>query len=99
MPVDRFLSGHRGAGRYDIILMDPPYADPAIERTIATVAANGLAAPKGILVVGHATRVPLADSYPGATRIKFRRHGDSCFSIYALGDESAEPSPDDERPA
>jgi len=99
MPVERFLAAHRGVERYAIILMDPPYADPAIERTIATIAANGLAATGGLLVVGHATRVPLADSYPGATRIKFRRHGDSCFSIYALGDEEAATPPDDEVPA
>lgn len=93
MPVDRFLATHRGAGRYDIIVMDPPYADPAIERTIATVAANGLGHPGTLLVVGHAARVPLADSYPGALRVKFRRHGDSCFSIYELGDHSgSEPA-------
>lgn len=96
MPVDRFLAGHRGVGHYDIIVMDPPYADPAIERTIATIAANGLGHPGTLLVVGHAARVPLADSYPGALRVKFRRHGDSCFSIYELGDHSsAELEPQD----
>lgn len=98
MPVERFLATHRGVAHYDIIVMDPPYADPAIERTIATIAANGLGRPGALLVVGHAARVPLADSYPGATRIKLRRHGDSCFSIYELGaepaDDQAEPAPE-----
>lgn len=96
MPVERFLNGHRGVGHYDIIVMDPPYADPAIERTIAAVAAGGLGHPGTLLVVGHSPRVPLADAYPGATRIKFRRLGDSCFSIYELGDPAAAEEPPEE---
>lgn len=95
MPVDRFLQGHRGVGHYDIIVMDPPYADPQIERTIATVAELGLGQPGGLLVVGHSPRVTLADSYPQLTRIRFRRLGDSCFSIYELDTRpEAEVEPD-----
>lgn len=85
MPVERFLLGHRGAGRYDFIMMDPPYADPAIERTIALVQEMGVGHDGSLLIVGHSPRVVLADSYPGLYRIKFRRLGDSCFSIYEHG--------------
>lgn len=88
MPVDRFLHSHRGVGHYDIIVMDPPYADPQIERTIALVAETGVGHPASLLIVGHSPRVTLADSYPGMTRIKFRRLGDSCFSIFELVDLS-----------
>ncbi|NNJ09413.1 16S rRNA (guanine(966)-N(2))-methyltransferase RsmD [Chloroflexales bacterium ZM16-3] len=84
MPVDRFLQGHRGSGHYDIIVMDPPYADPQIEHTVMTVATIGVGHPGSLLIVGHSPRVTLADSYPQLTRIKFRRLGDSCFSIYEL---------------
>jgi 16S rRNA (guanine966-N2)-methyltransferase len=91
MPVDRYLRGHRGAGHYDIIIMDPPYADPQIEQTIAAVAATGVGHSGSLLVVGHSPRVILADNYPLLARIKFRRLGDSCFSIYELGD-GAEPA-------
>lgn len=89
MPVERFLNGNRGVGRFDYVMMDPPYADPAIERTIALVAETGVGRPGGLLVVGHSPRVVLADVYPGLSRIKFRRLGDSCFSIYELGDGEA----------
>jgi 16S rRNA (guanine(966)-N(2))-methyltransferase RsmD len=89
MPVERFLLSHRGAGCYDYVMMDPPYADPAIERMVQLVATTRVGRPEGFLVVGHSPRVTLADSYPGLSRIKFRRLGDSCFSIYELGDPAA----------
>ncbi|WP_298405958.1 16S rRNA (guanine(966)-N(2))-methyltransferase RsmD [uncultured Chloroflexus sp.] len=84
MPVDRFLHRQRGVGRYDIIIMDPPYADPAIEATMQLVASSGVGKEGSLLIVGHSPRVALADAYPGLHRIKFRRLGDSCFSIYEL---------------
>jgi 16S rRNA (guanine(966)-N(2))-methyltransferase RsmD len=88
MPVERFLQGHRGVGHYDIIVMDPPYADPQIEHTITTVATIRVGHPGSLLIVGHSPRVTLADSYLLLTRIKFRRLGDSCFSIFELGNGS-----------
>lgn len=82
MPVDRFLNTARPLEKYAIILMDPPYADPAIEDTIRAVAGSELLAEDGLLVVGHSPRVTLEDQYPPIRRLKFRRLGDSCFSIY-----------------
>ncbi len=94
MPVDRFLHQQRGAGNYDYIMMDPPYADPKIEQTIMTILENGLGHAGSLLIVGHSPRVSLADAYPGAVRIKYRRLGDSCFSIYRLGADTAGDEPD-----
>jgi 16S rRNA (guanine(966)-N(2))-methyltransferase RsmD len=90
MSVERFLLGNRGSGAYDYIMMDPPYADPAIERMIALVQQTGVGHDGSLLVVGHSPKVTLADSYPGLFRIKFRRLGDSCFSIYEHGDAPPE---------
>jgi 16S rRNA (guanine(966)-N(2))-methyltransferase RsmD len=92
MPVERFLRGHRGGGQFDYIMMDPPYADPAIERMINLVVETGMGHLGSLLIVGHSPRVTLADSYPGLERIKFRRLGDSCFSIYEWGDPAARPT-------
>src|SRR5919198_6646218 len=88
MPVARYLATARPAEKYAIIVMDPPYADPAIEDTIRAVGASGLLASNGLLVVGHSPRVALADEYGPLHRLKFRRLGDSCFSIYERADES-----------
>lgn len=82
MPVARYLNEARGRQTYDIIIMDPPYADPHIEATIRTITESDLATPEGLLIVGHSPRVVLADAYGAWNRLKFRRLGDSCFSIY-----------------
>ncbi len=89
MPVARYLATTRPTGKYAIILMDPPYADPAIEDTIRAVGASGLLEDDGLLIVGHSPRVVLADAYGPLHRLKFRRLGDSCFSIYERADDSA----------
>jgi 16S rRNA (guanine(966)-N(2))-methyltransferase RsmD len=90
MPVERFLSTAGGDGRatggveYDIIALDPPYADPGIERTLESVAVRPILAADGLVVIGHATQVKLAEEYGGG-RIKRVRHrvmGGSAFSIY-----------------
>lgn len=90
MQVGRFLASVRPPENYDIIMMDPPYADPAIEDTIRTVSASRLLGDDGLFIVGHSPRVELADQYPGIRRRKFRRLGDSCFSIYELATDTAE---------
>jgi 16S rRNA (guanine(966)-N(2))-methyltransferase RsmD len=82
MPVERFVKLARTSAAYDIMIMDPPYADPAIEQTIATLTTSGLPCETALLVVGHSPRVALADEYGRWERVKFRRLGDSCFSIY-----------------
>lgn len=82
MPVARYLATAQPEQKYAIIVLDPPYADPAIERTIRSIAESGLLADDGFLVVGHSPRVTLAEHYGPLQRCKFRRLGDSCFSIY-----------------
>jgi 16S rRNA (guanine(966)-N(2))-methyltransferase RsmD len=72
------------AADYDIILLDPPYADPVINETLETIASGPLLAEDGILVIGHATQVHLAEEY-GNGRLKRAKHrvmGGSAFSIY-----------------
>ncbi|MEN9935757.1 MAG: hypothetical protein RLZZ387_2336 [Chloroflexota bacterium] len=82
MPVARYIAQARPAEKYAIIMMDPPYADPAIEDTIRALAASDFLADEGVLIVGHSPRVELAEDYSPLRRLKFRRLGDSCFSIY-----------------
>lgn len=90
MPVGRYVASAHPPEKYDIIVMDPPYADPVIEDTIRAVNASGLLAEAGLLIVGHSPRMPLADRYGSIRRRKFRRLGDSCFSIYETTTEPLE---------
>ncbi len=69
---------------YDIILLDPPYADPDIAETLESIALWPLLAADGNVIIGHATRTALADEY-GECRLRRLRHkvmGGSAFSIY-----------------
>jgi len=105
MPVDRFLAMKSDAARgdssqteYDIISLDPPYADPEIGSTLESVALSPLLASDGLVVIGHANRVKLADEY-GRGRIKRVRHramGDSAFSIYEVAEPSQGSQQEDE---
>jgi 16S rRNA (guanine(966)-N(2))-methyltransferase RsmD len=82
MPVMRYIQEFSGAEFYDIIIMDPPYADPQIEQTIRVITESTLGMVGSLLIVGHSPRVVLQDDYGNWNRRKFRRLGDSCFSIY-----------------
>ena len=72
------------AREYDIILLDPPYADAEISSTLKDIAQSPLLASNGLLVIGHATRVKLAGEYGDSRlhRIRYREMGGSAFSIY-----------------
>jgi 16S rRNA (guanine966-N2)-methyltransferase len=91
MPVDRFLHSQRGP--YDFVILDPPYADPEILPTLEQVAAANLVQSGTIVAIGHSPRVNLPDQIGRMERLRFRCHGDSCFSIYevagaATGDQA-----------
>lgn len=91
MPVSRFIAMRTGpagvvdsANEYDIIILDPPYADPSIGETLDTLARSGLLVSDGVLIIGHATRVKLADRYANLARVRNKEMGGSAFSIYEV---------------
>jgi 16S rRNA (guanine966-N2)-methyltransferase len=88
-PVAAFLQRHEEP--YDLIIMDPPYADPEILQTLEKVAASPLVQSGTVVVVGHSPRVTLPDTVGRLTRLRLRCHGDSCFSIYEA-DSETEPT-------
>jgi 16S rRNA (guanine(966)-N(2))-methyltransferase RsmD len=67
---------------YDVILMDPPYADRSIGEFITRLAYSSLVGPKTTVAVTHSPRFPLDPRYAGLDLVKEHRHGDSCISIY-----------------
>jgi len=83
--VSAFLTHYAAAAsRYDFIVMDPPYADPHILQTMATIARWPAAAEGAVLVVGHSPRVSLPETLDGLEQLRDRCHGDSCVAIYRL---------------
>jgi len=69
-------------GKYDIIFVDPPYSDPMISDTMTKLANSEIVSADSLLVISHASRFPLEQSYNSISLIKERRYGDTCISIY-----------------
>ena len=67
---------------YDIILMDPPYANRAIGGVITQLAASRLVGKDTTVVVTHSPHLTLSSNYDKIFLVKEHRHGDSCISIY-----------------
>lgn len=67
---------------YDIILLDPPYADPGIAEVMGTLAASTLVGRGTIVVLEHARRFAVQGGYGRLELIKTRCHGDTCVSLF-----------------
>jgi 16S rRNA (guanine966-N2)-methyltransferase len=73
---------------YNIILMDPPYADRSIGDIITRLAGSKIVGRDSTVVVTHSSRFPLEPAYAALKMIKEHRHGDSCISIFKKEAES-----------
>ena len=96
--VTSFIS--RPLDPYNLIFLDPPYADPEIETTLRLLAESSLIQSGTVVAIGHWPRLELPDEIGRLSQLRRRCHGDSCYSIYeadlppAEGAEGAEPQGD-----
>jgi 16S rRNA (guanine966-N2)-methyltransferase len=70
------------AAQYDLIMMDPPYADKTLENILVQFDNAKYMNETSIIVIPHTSRMLLADRYGGLYRARKKRHGDTCISIY-----------------
>jgi 16S rRNA (guanine966-N2)-methyltransferase len=68
--------------QYDFIFLDPPYADTSLGTVISSLSRSRLINGNSLVLVSYSSRSNLADSYENLTRIKERKYGDTCISIY-----------------
>jgi 16S rRNA (guanine966-N2)-methyltransferase len=75
---------------YDMVILDPPYADASIAETLDRVGRSQLVQSGAVVAIGHAPGVVLPEQLGRLSRLRHRCHGDSCFSIYDVvaGDEA-----------
>jgi 16S rRNA (guanine966-N2)-methyltransferase len=83
---------HRRAAPYDLVVLDPPYADPAIADTLNQLAESALVQSGTVVVLGHWPRLELPEQIGRLELLKRRCHGDSCFSIFEILDSAADDS-------
>lgn len=72
----------RLSGPYDVVVMDPPYADPVVPGLLEDLSRPWFLKRGGYIIVEHSSRVSLLERYGDVTLIKTRRHGDTCISMY-----------------
>lgn len=75
-------------GKYDLVFLDPPYADRSTEEIIKQIAGSDLIDSDSIIVVSHATRRQLQEKYDGLSLLKEKQYGDTCISIFQKEVES-----------
>ena len=73
-------------GPYDLVLMDPPYADSAgLGAVIDRLFDRGLVRAETVMVVEHASRDARDFSQPGLLEeIQSKRYGDTAVSLYRV---------------
>lgn len=69
---------------YDIIFIDPPYADTSIEELVTQLDKSKLIGKHSLIVVSHSSRFSLSDNYGSLSLIKDKRYGDTSLSIYSM---------------
>lgn len=89
--VQTYLRRASGARPYDLVIIDPPYADPAIVVTLDELGRSPLVQSGSVVAIGHSPRVTLPEGVGGLRRLRHRCHGDSCVSIYETLDRDQAP--------
>lgn len=90
MPVEQIY--RRLQGPYDLVIVDPPYADPDIEAHLERLSRSALVQSGTLVVLGHWPRLQLPEQVGTLSLVKRRCHGDSCFSIFEV--DSTDPASD-----
>jgi 16S rRNA (guanine966-N2)-methyltransferase len=75
---------------YDLVILDPPYADTDILTTLEAVACSTAVKDGTIVVIGHWPRLELPDQIGRLEKLRGRCHGDSCFSVFDVVDRGQE---------
>ena len=67
---------------YDMVFVDPPYADNSLSSLIPALSRSNFVSADSIILISHASRNILAQQYGSLLKIKEKRYGDTCISIY-----------------
>jgi 16S rRNA (guanine966-N2)-methyltransferase len=67
---------------YDMVFVDPPYADDSLKTLIPALSRASFISEDSVILVSHSSRNILDPQYGSLARIKEKRYGDTCISIY-----------------
>ena len=68
--------------RVDLILSDPPYGDPVVQKIIDTVSTRSMLTPDGLLIIEHQKKVSPETPETGLVLRRRKDFGDTTLSFY-----------------
>ena len=68
-------------GKFDIIFLDPPYAEKSLETAIQRLSEIDILSDGGIIITERPLGKPLAEEFPGLTRSKDYHYGKTTITL------------------
>jgi len=90
--VIRFLGRPGAAVRYDLVIVDPPYGDPAMLAALERLGGGALLVPEAIVVAKHFWRDELPETVGLLRCQRTRRFGETALTMYRRVDDGS-PAP------
>jgi 16S rRNA (guanine(966)-N(2))-methyltransferase RsmD len=84
--------------RFDVVFLDPPYAQGLAEAALARVAAAGIVAAGGVLVIEHSKRETMPEVAAPLAVVRREDYGDTALTFYRHR-EADTPCPKPSAPA
>ncbi len=78
--VERVLP--RLEGPFDVVFLDPPYADERVDAVLAALGEHGIIGDQSVVVYEHSKRRQPPETCGPLARYVTRCHGDTCVTIY-----------------
>ncbi len=75
-----------GQDPFDLILLDPPYAENFLENALKIISEIDILANDGIIITERSADTPLKGEFPGLIRQKERRYGTVCITTFVKND-------------
>ncbi len=69
-------------GEFDIVFIDPPYAEDPFEDVLSAMNEKGALAADAVVFAEHGVRLVLPERLPGVRLERRRRYGDTAVSVY-----------------
>ena len=92
----RYLSGGSGErGPFDLVLLDPPYGDPAMLAALELLGGGTLLSPEAIVVAKHFWRDAPPEEVGVLRRRRVRRFGETALTFYAADHPGQAAAADD----
>jgi len=79
---DAAVVAGRLEGPFDIVFIDPPYAEDPFEKTFAALDEKRTLADDCVAFAEHAARLDLPERLPGVRLVRRRTYGDTAVSVY-----------------